>query len=375
MAFSLPLKLTEIENCIRHIWYFDAFVPTPSYYVSLHHCNSIVSNHSLTVLSTSPHPISSHLILSRLISSYPISCQFILLQHMLSSNFKLSYPIPLKLFSPSLPSYPFPSYLIRCLRFDCVYPTRVARFGVALVPSGTMRLKAKEYSRDLQPVGGWHVLYIRVQTAYVLEIYRNWCNCVYLNLHFPMLLSACRSPLHFSLFPSLYFTFTVAHSIFYVVFFLVSCHSPSPPSSSYSSSVFISSPFLCYVSKYPLLYSSDLLTLITLHATIEVGCLCSTCRSYTRAFLHTAFKDNNALAAQLLTKHNIAHMMALMRSMRKVSQSPNSCSSRHDNRWHCVMWRDVVSSHSPPHSMSIFIPLFYTVFRTRMLLHIFNAQY
>lgn len=30
---------------------------------------------------------------------------------------------------------------------------RVARFGVAIVPSGTMRLKAKEYSKDLRPVG------------------------------------------------------------------------------------------------------------------------------------------------------------------------------------------------------------------------------
>jgi queuine tRNA-ribosyltransferase catalytic subunit len=48
------------------------------------------------------------------------------------------------------------------------------------------------------------------------------------------------------------------------------------------------------------------------------GCPCSTCKHYTRAFLHTAFKDNNALAAQLLTKHNIAHMMRLMRSMREA---------------------------------------------------------
>jgi queuine tRNA-ribosyltransferase len=86
--------------------------------------------------------------------------------------------------------------------FDCVYPTRVARFGVAIVPSGTMRLKAKEFSMDLGPV--------------------------------------------------------------------------------------------------------------------EEGCLCSTCKHYTRAFLHTAFKDNNAIAAQLLTKHNIAHMMTLMRTMREA---------------------------------------------------------
>ncbi len=37
-------------------------------------------------------------------------------------------------------------------RFDCVYPTRTARFGVALVKSGTMRLKAKEFESQLIPV-------------------------------------------------------------------------------------------------------------------------------------------------------------------------------------------------------------------------------
>ena len=32
--------------------------------------------------------------------------------------------------------------------YDCVYPTRTARFGVALVPTGTIRLKSNEYSND-----------------------------------------------------------------------------------------------------------------------------------------------------------------------------------------------------------------------------------
>jgi queuine tRNA-ribosyltransferase catalytic subunit len=56
---------------------------------------------------------------------------------------------------------------------------------------------------------------------------------------------------------------------------------------------------------------------------VEVGCPCSTCKHYTKTFLHTAFKDNNALAAQLLTKHNISYMMRLMRTMREaILQGP-----------------------------------------------------
>ena len=36
--------------------------------------------------------------------------------------------------------------------FDCVYPTRTARFGVALVPSGTMRLKHSKFEHDTRPI-------------------------------------------------------------------------------------------------------------------------------------------------------------------------------------------------------------------------------
>ena len=51
---------------------------------------------------------------------------------------------------------------------------------------------------------------------------------------------------------------------------------------------------------------------------VEEGCPCSCCAYYSRAFLHVAFKEGNALAAQLLTKHNISYMMRLMRTMRQV---------------------------------------------------------
>lgn len=32
--------------------------------------------------------------------------------------------------------------------YDSVYPTRTARFGVALVPEGVLRLKNAPYARD-----------------------------------------------------------------------------------------------------------------------------------------------------------------------------------------------------------------------------------
>ena len=60
---------------------------------------------------------------------------------------------------------------------------------------------------------------------------------------------------------------------------------------------------------------------------VEAGCDCAVCSSegfprgrpcYSRAFLHTAFKENAPVAAQLLTSHNIAYMMRLMRTMREV---------------------------------------------------------
>lgn len=101
----------------------------------------------------------------------------------------------------------YPLDLVVCVAlgvdmFDCVYPTRTARFGVALVGTGLMKLKNKEFAKDLLPV--------------------------------------------------------------------------------------------------------------------ETTCGCSTCQHYTRAALHLMFKENNGLASQLLTKHNIAYMMTLMRTMRQA---------------------------------------------------------
>ncbi|XP_064427196.1 queuine tRNA-ribosyltransferase catalytic subunit 1 isoform X5 [Mirounga angustirostris] len=39
-----------------------------------------------------------------------------------------------------------------CDMFDCVFPTRTARFGSALVPTGNLQLKKKQYEKDFQPI-------------------------------------------------------------------------------------------------------------------------------------------------------------------------------------------------------------------------------
>lgn len=39
-----------------------------------------------------------------------------------------------------------------CDMFDCVFPTRTARFGCALVSSGQLNLKSKSFSKDFQPI-------------------------------------------------------------------------------------------------------------------------------------------------------------------------------------------------------------------------------
>ncbi|KAI1884329.1 hypothetical protein AGOR_G00225300 [Albula goreensis] len=39
-----------------------------------------------------------------------------------------------------------------CDMFDCVFPTRTARFGSALVPWGSLQLKKKQFAKDFQPI-------------------------------------------------------------------------------------------------------------------------------------------------------------------------------------------------------------------------------
>ncbi|XP_074386504.1 queuine tRNA-ribosyltransferase catalytic subunit 1 [Zonotrichia albicollis] len=58
------------------------------------------------------------------------------------------------------PSSPLPSYAtdlvvcvaLGCDMFDCVFPTRTARFGSALVPWGSLQLKNHQFAKDFRPI-------------------------------------------------------------------------------------------------------------------------------------------------------------------------------------------------------------------------------
>ena len=52
---------------------------------------------------------------------------------------------------------------------------------------------------------------------------------------------------------------------------------------------------------------------------IQDGCGCQPCREgISKARLHALLKANNPIAVELITQHNIAYMMSLVRSMRKA---------------------------------------------------------
>ena len=51
---------------------------------------------------------------------------------------------------------------------------------------------------------------------------------------------------------------------------------------------------------------------------IDRDCECSTCKTYTRAYLHAIIKEPTA--SQLVTVHNVAFQLRLMRSIRKAIQ-------------------------------------------------------
>ena len=53
--------------------------------------------------------------------------------------------------------------------------------------------------------------------------------------------------------------------------------------------------------------------------TIQQGCMCQACKNgISRARIHRLLKTDNPLAIQLLTQHNIAYMMSLVRDMREA---------------------------------------------------------
>lgn len=57
---------------------------------------------------------------------------------------------------------------------------------------------------------------------------------------------------------------------------------------------------------------------------LEKECKCLTCLNYSRSYLHGLFKENEPLAAQAMTTHNVAYMMKLMRTMRRAIQDGES---------------------------------------------------
>ena len=50
---------------------------------------------------------------------------------------------------------------------------------------------------------------------------------------------------------------------------------------------------------------------------IEEDCACSTCKNYTRAFLHTVILKEE-VAANFLTTHNLHYLLTLMKNFRKA---------------------------------------------------------
>ena len=141
----------------------------------------------------------------------------------------------------------YPVDLVVCVAlgidmFDCVYPTRTARFGVALTKVGTIRLKLAQFATDMQSVGG------------------------------------------------------------------------SEQDTSKQ---------------------------------MKAACPCSTCQNYTRSALHSMFKESNALAAQLLTVHNIAYQMQLMRTMREaIMQGRDS---------HCAFIRTFLKEQFPAGDVPLWV--------------------
>ena len=56
---------------------------------------------------------------------------------------------------------------------------------------------------------------------------------------------------------------------------------------------------------------------------LEIGCNCSTCRKYTRSYIHHLFKANEILGLQLISLHNIFFMNLMMEDIRQSIKNDN----------------------------------------------------
>ena len=70
---------------------------------------------------------------------------------------------------------------------------------------------------------------------------------------------------------------------------------------------------------------------------LDASCLCSTCRSYSRAYLHHLIKTDEPLGKQLLSNHNLYFYMQLMSQMREHIRAGTFVSYYRDMREKLVM--------------------------------------
>jgi queuine tRNA-ribosyltransferase len=54
---------------------------------------------------------------------------------------------------------------------------------------------------------------------------------------------------------------------------------------------------------------------------LDEACTCPACSSYSRAYLHHAFRSHEIISSMLLTWHNLHYFQELMRSMRDAIEA------------------------------------------------------
>jgi queuine tRNA-ribosyltransferase len=54
---------------------------------------------------------------------------------------------------------------------------------------------------------------------------------------------------------------------------------------------------------------------------LDAACACSTCRTFSRAYLHHLFKCSEPLGPRLLSIHNLHHYLQLMRDARAAIEA------------------------------------------------------
>jgi len=69
--------------------------------------------------------------------------------------------------------------------FDCVFPTRTARFGMALVPHGSLKLKTTKFEKDINPIDKDCYCYVckKFTRAYLHSICHEEVGIQYITYH------------------------------------------------------------------------------------------------------------------------------------------------------------------------------------------------